>query len=173
VLSYLGASALTFIDETPATTSLISEINFNGAGTLEPGFKYDIGKPFAVLPPPSQAAAEWHGLDGAGGVMDIVFAGGGGLAGDANGDGKVDLADFGILKANFGAGSTKAQGDFNGDAKVDLTDFGILQDNFGKSGQAAVPEPSTFALLTVGALVSGIRRSRVRGREQRSPLPAQ
>ena len=54
--------------------------------------------------------------------------------GDANADGKVDLTDFGILKANFGSGTTAAQGDFNGDAKVDLTDFGILKDNFGKSG---------------------------------------
>ncbi|MFO0900698.1 MAG: sugar-binding protein [Pirellulales bacterium] len=92
---------------------------------------------------------------------DLVFVGkpSNVLPGDANADGKVDLTDFGILKANFGAGTTAAQGDFNGDAKVDLTDFGILKDNFGKSGAAAVPEPSTWLLMALGALaLLGLRR---------------
>ncbi len=57
------------------------------------------------------------------------------LVGDANGDHKVDLADFGILKENFGKSpATAVDGDLNGDAKVDLTDFGILKDNFGPPG---------------------------------------
>jgi uncharacterized protein (DUF2141 family) len=60
------------------------------------------------------------------------------LAGDFNNDGKVDLSDFGILKENFGTGTTAAQGDANGDAKIDLTDFGILKENFGKTAPAAV-----------------------------------
>lgn len=72
------------------------------------------------------------------------------LAGDANGDGSVDLTDFGILKANFGSGTTRAQGDFNGDASVDLTDFGILKANFGKSGTLAVPEPCSWVLAAAG-----------------------
>ncbi len=77
-----------------------------------------------------------------------------GLPGDVNADGKVDLTDFGVLKDNFGSGTTLAQGDLNGDAKVDLTDFGILKDNFGKSAAAAVPEPSTALLLALGALAA-------------------
>jgi len=82
--------------------------------------------------------------------------------GDANSDGKVDLSDFGILKANFGAGTTFAQGDFNKDAKVDLTDFGILKTHFGKSGTpaAAVPEPSTFAMAGLALLTLGLRYRR-------------
>jgi hypothetical protein len=58
------------------------------------------------------------------------------------------------------------QGDVNGDNKVDLTDFGILKENFGKSGPvgaASVPEPSTLALLGLGGLwglVATIRRRR-------------
>ncbi|MEM7807140.1 MAG: dockerin type I domain-containing protein [Planctomycetota bacterium] len=55
------------------------------------------------------------------------------LPGDANGDGTVNLADFGILRANFGTTGTAlfSQGDFNNDGNVDLADFGILRANFG------------------------------------------
>jgi hypothetical protein len=56
------------------------------------------------------------------------------LPGDANGDGVVNLADFGILRANFGStGASFATGDFNGDGLVNLADFGILRANFGNS----------------------------------------
>lgn len=57
------------------------------------------------------------------------------LAGDVNGDGKVDLTDFGVLKESFGlTPAHRGQGDLNGDQKVDLTDFGILKANFGRQG---------------------------------------
>ncbi len=60
-------------------------------------------------------------------------------------------------------GPTGIPGDIDGNGKVDLTDFGILKDNFGKSGAAgaAVPEPSTFVLAGLGLLGlgwAGIRR---------------
>jgi probable HAF family extracellular repeat protein len=84
------------------------------------------------------------------------------VAGDANGDGKVDLTDFGILKSNFGSGTTLAQGDFTGDGKVDLTDFGILKSNFGQTGAAAVPEPSGLLLAGLGAAGAGLARRRRR-----------
>ncbi|MFO0898360.1 MAG: dockerin type I repeat-containing protein [Pirellulales bacterium] len=79
------------------------------------------------------------------------------LPGDANGDGKVDLTDFGILKTNFGSGSSLSQGDFNGDAHVDLTDFGILKQSFGVSGAVGVPEPATLILGTIGFALLGLR----------------
>jgi len=60
-------------------------------------------------------------------------------AGDANDDNQVDLADFGLLGANFGAsgfafGSPGWSADFNGDGIVNLADFGLLQSNFGETG---------------------------------------
>ena len=55
------------------------------------------------------------------------------LSGDANFDGKVDLADFVILRNHFGSGSLFAQGDFNGDGRVDLADFVLLRNNFGSA----------------------------------------
>lgn len=49
------------------------------------------------------------------------------LAADFNDDGRVDLADFGILKQHFAAGATHAEGDADGDADVDLDDFGLFK----------------------------------------------
>jgi hypothetical protein len=88
--------------------------------------------------------------------------------GDANFDGQVNLADFGILRGDFGDEGRSAA-DFNLDGKIDLADFGLLRANFGDSlfGTAAtgdgdvatmdlwagtVPEPATLSLLTAGAL---------------------
>ncbi|MEM7809354.1 MAG: hypothetical protein AAF561_14685, partial [Planctomycetota bacterium] len=53
------------------------------------------------------------------------------LRGDANRDRRVDLADFGILRANFGGPGLFSEGDFNYDGNVDLADFGLLRANFG------------------------------------------
>jgi hypothetical protein len=61
-------------------------------------------------------------------------------------------------------GGDNFPGDINGDKKVDLSDFGILKENFGKTAPAgaAVPEPSTFLLAGLGllglALRTGVRR---------------
>lgn len=77
------------------------------------------------------------------------------VAGDADGNGRTDLGDFGLLKASFGAnGATWAQGDFDLDGKISLSDFGVLKENFGATGAAAVPEPSTLALAALGGLLS-------------------
>jgi hypothetical protein len=55
--------------------------------------------------------------------------------GDLNGDGAVDVFDFGDLAANFGAGTpdcaTRAQGDLNCDGVIDVFDFGNLAADFG------------------------------------------
>lgn len=72
--------------------------------------------------------------------------------GDANGDDQVNLADFGILKANFGAAGNVGQGDFVRDGRIDLADFGALKANFG--GPVQAPEPSTLVLLALAGLGS-------------------
>jgi hypothetical protein len=106
------------------------------------------------------------------------------IAGDATLDDTVNLLDFNVLAANFGAasGATWMLGDFNRDAAVDLLDFNLLAENFGLSASAsgptpqdwsnlaaAVPEPgtcSTFVLLIVALFRRRFdpRRILVRGR---------
>ena len=86
------------------------------------------------------------------------------LAGDANNDGSVTIADFAILRANFGTSdSSFAMGDFNEDGSVTIADFAILRANFGSSVSSAqlaeadawaasVPEPATLGLLAAAGL---------------------
>jgi hypothetical protein len=105
-------------------------------------------------------------------LNQLILAGQvGGEAGDVNQDGKVDLDDFGILKSNFGTGTTPAQGDVNNDGKVDLSDFGILKGNFGAGGAAAaVPEPNAMTLLLLGA--AGLAAYRARRTKSQAPSMA-
>jgi len=89
------------------------------------------------------------------------------LPGDANGDGTVDLADFGILRSEFGSSGAMLQADFNDDMTVDLADFGILRANFGSSADlgtldawyaSVVPEPATLALAGLAGVALLRRR---------------
>ena len=56
------------------------------------------------------------------------------VPGDADGDGHVTIADFVILKQNYGlaSGAGRAQGDFDGDGAVSISDFVILKQNYGR-----------------------------------------
>lgn len=82
------------------------------------------------------------------------------VQGDFNFDGKLDVADFNILKENFLTGSTFEQGDFNFDGLVNLDDFAGLKAAAPGVAAAAVPEPSGQAifLLLAGMLVAFRRR---------------
>ena len=57
--------------------------------------------------------------------------GGGGCIGDINGDGVTDLADLGILLANFGCVGIACPGDIVPNGIVDLSDLGALLADFG------------------------------------------
>jgi len=87
------------------------------------------------------------------------------LPGDANDSGFVDDDDLAILLANWtgplGTGRTWGTGDFEGDGDVAHDDLAILLGNWTGSppGGAAVPEPATMVLLSLGGL-SVLRRRR-------------
>ena len=98
-------------------------------------------------------------------IDNLAVTGGGGVQpwpGDINGDGKVDLVDFNILKVNFGLSGDDVQrsdGDLNGDHTVNLVDFNELKTNFGTT--APVPEPGAIAIV---AMIAGCVCIRARTR---------
>jgi hypothetical protein len=74
------------------------------------------------------------------------------LAGDANRDGKVDIADMGILAANWQQPGSFSQGDFNYSGTVDIADLGILAANWQTELDLSVmAAPSTASSQTMEA----------------------
>lgn len=77
-------------------------------------------------------------------------------AGDLDGSGTVDFADFLVLSGNFGQpAEDHTFGDIDCSGNVDFADFLVLSGNFGKTLKAeaqSVPEPSSAWLGLVGVL---------------------
>jgi len=100
-------------------------------------------------------------VDDSAGRVYITGIGSSVVAGDTNGDGVVDAADYVTLKKNFGAGvgGGTAAGNFDGVGTVNWADLGILMSNMGTGGGAAsVPEPCSAILLMFGAAAIVRRR---------------
>ena len=60
------------------------------------------------------------------------------VAGDVNGDDKINISDMGAFRQEFGkVGGNIANGltDVNGDGKVNIADMGIFRQNFGKTAE--------------------------------------
>ena len=86
------------------------------------------------------------------------------LASDIDLDRDVDLGDYNRLAANFnpaGTGAVFSLGDSNGDGSVNLSDYNTLAGSFnplGYAAAAAVPEPVSLVLLSLGGLLVLFRR---------------
>jgi hypothetical protein len=105
------------------------------------------------------------------------------IAGDANMDGWVDIADLGILAANWQlTGRSWEQADFNYDGIVDIADLGMLAANwqtgagdetplfsqalemFDLFDRVEIPEPTGISLLGLVGLLALRRRGTARYR---------
>lgn len=88
-----------------------------------------------------------------------------GTGGDIDGDGSVGFSDFLVLSANFGqtglTGESHLLGDIDCNGDVAFADFLALSSEFGNEvGAAAVPEPSSFALIAIATIIGGSLRRR-------------
>ncbi|MHB1034793.1 MAG: choice-of-anchor D domain-containing protein [Pirellulales bacterium] len=82
---------------------------------------------------------------------DFVIRGTGATleAGDANGDGRVDIFDVAVLQTKYGmaSGATWADGDFDGNGTVDVFDVALMQVNYGEGvANAPAAAPTAEAL---------------------------
>jgi len=102
----------------------------------------------------------------------LSFGGGSvGLAGDYNGNGTVDAADYVVWRDNLGAADESAlNGNGDGGGSVDQADYLLWKNNFGStlpgsSDSAAVPEPAALSLVVLTALAAlvGCRGQRAIG----------
>ena len=104
----------------------------------------------------------WDVIYGNNSVMLSVI--GIGLAGDYNGDGFVNAADYTVWRNTLHTNNPDADGDNSG--TVDFDDYMVWKNNFGQPGSGAaqgelgsVPEPASAVLFLVAALgVCGAHR---------------
>ncbi|MCO6046771.1 pentapeptide repeat-containing protein [Aeoliella sp. ICT_H6.2] len=98
---------------------------------------------------------------------EVTLLSAGGLPGDFNDDGQVNLADYTVWRNNLGAASELAINSAgNGTGGVDAGDYTVWKNNFGSrvgppwAVPATVPEPTGFALVAIGLLgVLALRRT--------------
>ncbi len=83
--------------------------------------------------------------------------------GDFNGDGLVNLADYGVWRDTFGQQGDLLAADADGNGTVDSNDYAIWKVNLAAGTTTAalvsnVPEPTAAALVLAGLLVAGCAR---------------
>jgi hypothetical protein len=87
------------------------------------------------------------------------------LAGDYNGNGKVDSADYTIWRNTFGS-RTSLAADGDRDNIVDQGDYLVWKNHFGNTAAVgavdsnAIPEPGSIVLITVALAAAAVHRRR-------------
>jgi hypothetical protein len=94
------------------------------------------------------------------------------MAGDANLDGAIDVADLGALATNYGltAGAAWNQGDFNHDGAVNVGDLGALATNYGASLGFTSATATPAAVVSTAASISTVVAPNSRSMFSETPL---
>ncbi len=131
-------------------------LNFSGGDTIKSLFLNGVAQAIGSWGGAGSGAANISALLTGLGTLNVTSAGAPpGVAGDYNGNGVVDMADY-VLWRNGGP----LQNEVNSIGTVDSSDYDAWRTRFGNtsgsgsglSAGSAVPEPATLALVVLGGL---------------------
>jgi glucose/arabinose dehydrogenase len=122
-----------------ALSGVVKTINVTSDDTLDIDFLH-------VIKSPNVAGIEIAGLMPAGAITASAPPV---LAGDYDGGGTVDEADFLVWRESFGSTGANLPADGNGDGTVDAADYTVWQDNLGNSLPTATSAAGSLAALAV------------------------
>lgn len=131
-------------------------LNFSGPDTIKSLFLNGAAQAIGTWGGAGSGAANISALLSGSGILNVTSAGAPpGVAGDYNGNGVVDMADF-VLWRNGGP----LQNEVNTIGTVDASDYDAWRARFGNTSGSgsglgagtAVPEPATLALVLLGGL---------------------
>lgn len=118
-----------------------------------------------------------HAVAAGGTHFPVALAGRSTFAADITYDGRVNLAELGVLNARFGRRAQDADwdptADINGDGRINLADLGLLNAQFGRvlSGGAGGQSMASAAQAPVGAAAQGPQSGRVAVASPRASEP--
>lgn len=153
-----------------ATNNRIFEAFLFGSSTFDSSRSVDLGVIFDPATPAANRDVQFSYTTANGDVVsgNVQYFAAPGIAGDYNGNGKVDAADYTVWRDKLGSSATMPNDTTPG--SVTQADYNVWRSNFGLSSgsgaaaAAAVPEPNTLALIaaSLAAALVGSRTRRAR-----------